>query len=50
MTPNFGNTISKHDKGYEEVFIKKLLNSGKVRKVVAIYKTTTYQKVNILKN
>ena len=44
MTPNFGNTISKHDKGYEEVFIKELLNSRKVRKVVAIYKTNNLPK------
>ena len=39
MSPKCGNTILKHKKDYEQVFIKELCNSQKVRKIVAIYKT-----------
>ena len=41
MTPKWGNTISKLKQCYEEVFIKELCNSQKLRKVVAIDKTNS---------
>ena len=40
MTPNCANTISEHGQGHEEFLGKELSNSPKLRKVVAIYKTS----------